>query len=148
MDTITLILLIHRTCQCFCFHPLWHRQAESQEKQVASTGKHFDRDSHHRRKHRSLVRNESMASQDPSQEIQVWDTFDSCRTDSIMYLFVQTVPITFIPDFQRNIHIFPYAFNIVSVEDFRILSFQDTALATRFTIVQTFPGFEQQTIVF
>ena len=57
---------LHRNYQHPNLHPLRHRQAESQEKQVADTGKHFDRDSHHRRKHRSLVRHESLASQDTS----------------------------------------------------------------------------------
>ena len=57
-----------------------------------------------------------------------------------MLLSAQTILITFIPDFQRNIHIGPFAFNIVGIQDFRILSFQYTAFATCFAIVEAFPG--------
>ena len=47
-----------------------------------------------------------------------------------------------VPDFQSDIHVPPLAFDVVGIERFRIPSFQDTAFATRLTIVQTFPGIE------
>ena len=52
------------------------------------------------------------------------------------------LPYRTVPNLQCNIHITPLAFNVVSIEHFRIPTFQDTALATRLTIVQAFPGIE------
>ena len=46
-----------------------------------------------------------------------------------------------VPDLQCNIHIAPLAFNVVGIEHFCILSFQDAALAAWLAIVQAFPGF-------
>ena len=43
---------------------------------------------------------------------------------------------------QCDIHITPLAFNVVSIEHFRIPTFQDTALTTSLAIVQAFPGIE------
>lgn len=52
------------------------------------------------------------------------------------------LPYRTVPNFQCNIHITPLAFDVISIEDFGIHTFQDTALATRLTIVKAFPGFE------
>ena len=52
------------------------------------------------------------------------------------------LPYRTISNLQCNIHITSLAFNVISIERFRIPAFQDETLATRLTIVQAFPGFE------
>ena len=52
------------------------------------------------------------------------------------------LPYRAIPNLQSNIHITSLTFDVICIEHFRIPTFQDTALATRFAIVQAFPGFE------
>lgn len=50
--------------------------------------------------------------------------------------------ITLVPELQRHIHIATLAFNVVGIQSFRILTFQDAALAARLAIVQALPGIE------
>ena len=50
--------------------------------------------------------------------------------------------ITFVPYLQRNIDIAAPAFDVVGIQDFCILPFQNTAFATHFTVVQAFPGID------
>ena len=52
------------------------------------------------------------------------------------------LPYRTISNLQCNIHITSLTLNVVSIEDCGIHTFQDEALATRLTIVQTFPCFE------
>ena len=47
-----------------------------------------------------------------------------------------------VSNLQCNIHITSLTLNVICIEHFRIPTFQDTALATRLAIVQTFPCFE------
>ena len=51
------------------------------------------------------------------------------------------LPYRSVPNLQCDIHITSLTLNVVSIEDFGIPTFQDTALATRLAIVQAFPGF-------
>ena len=50
--------------------------------------------------------------------------------------------ITLVPELQCHVHVATLAFNVVGIQSFRILTFQDAALAARFTIVQALPGIE------
>jgi hypothetical protein len=58
------------------------------------------------------------------------------------------LPYRSVPNFQCNIHITPLAFDVISIENFGIPTFQDTALTTSLTIVQAFPGFEDISLPF
>ena len=47
-----------------------------------------------------------------------------------------------VPNLQGDIHITPFALDIVGIEYFCIPTFQDAALATSLAIVKTSPGFK------
>lgn len=49
--------------------------------------------------------------------------------------------IASVPEFQRHIHVAAFTFNVVGIQSFRILTFQDAALAARLAVVQALPGF-------
>lgn len=65
--------------QCHHLLCLWHRQAEGKKIVVAHSRSHTPAPCSHRRKCRSLGRNEGVAPQDIAQEVQVWR---ACHTPS------------------------------------------------------------------
>ena len=112
---------------------------------------------HRWRKYRRMVWRESLASQDYAQEVQIRNTFDYGYTNRFKYIYDHKgrscaclwiitksviLPYRAVSNLQSNVHIAPLAFNVVSIEHFRIPTFQDTALTTGLTVVQAFPCFE------
>ena len=58
------------------------------------------------------------------------------------------LPQRAVPYLEGNVHIAPLAFDVVGIQRFRIPTLQDTALATRLTIVQAFPGLDDISLSF
>ena len=73
----------------------------------------------------------------PCQRISFWLMEYRNIANKSVFLPYRTVSYL-----QGNVHITSLAFNVICIEHFRIPTFQDTALATRLAIVQTFPCIE------
>lgn len=57
------------------------------------------------------------------------------------YYHLRGILITLVPELECHVHVATLAFNVVGIQSFRILTFQDAALAARLAIVQALPSF-------